>query len=189
MKTRLRTLAASIALAALTVAPLACGTLAGSQSASCARDAEHYSRVTVARFVRANPSLSRRFEQAHAYVVFPRVGQGALGIGGAYGEGTVFREGRVIGAASLTALSAGAQIGGQSFSEVVFFENEAAFQDFMRGGLEFEAKASVVAADRGSSKSRAYDKGVAAFTMQRQGLMAEAAVAGQRFEFRAVEEG
>jgi hypothetical protein len=43
-----------------------------------------------------------------------------------------------VGKVTLTAVTVGLQLGGQEFMEVVFFKDETAFDDFMRGNFEFE---------------------------------------------------
>jgi lipid-binding SYLF domain-containing protein len=80
-------------------------------------------------------------------------------------------------------VTVGAQIGGQSFMEIIFFKNKAALDDFKQGNFELNAQISAVAVKEGASKDASYDQGVAVFTMPRVGLMAEATVGGQKFEF------
>jgi lipid-binding SYLF domain-containing protein len=144
------------------------------------------------------------FKSAYGYAVFPTIGKGGLGIGGAYGKGQVYRGGRVTGEASLVKLSIGWQAGGQAFSQMIFFEDKRAYDEFTSGEFEFDASASAVAitagvqakagtegVSAGASAGPAtgkqaktnYHKGMAVFTHAKGGLMYEAAIGGQKFNF------
>ncbi len=130
-----------------------------------------------------DPSLKVFFEKAHGYAVFPTVGKAGIGIGGAYGEGEVYRNGRYIGNTTLSQISFGFQLGGQSYIEVIFFKNKQALDHFTKGNFQLGAEASAVALTAGISADTDYSDGVAIFTMPKQGLMYEAVVAGQKFSF------
>ena len=84
------------------------------------------------------------FQTAYGYAVFPTIGKGGVGIGGAYGEGHVYEKGKYIGNASMTQLTVGFQLGGQAYSEIIFFQNQAALKNFTSGNFEFGAEASAV---------------------------------------------
>ena len=134
------------------------------------------------RGLRADPGLSRFFDHAVGYAVFPTVVKGAVGVGGASGSGVVFEKGKAVGKAHLTQGTIGAQIGGQTYSEVIFFETASALTDFKKGALALAAQVSAVAASA-ASKDAKYQDGVAVFTHEKGGLMAEASVGGQKFRF------
>ena len=138
---------------------------------------------TIAAFKKTDASLTKWFDAAHGYAVFPTVGKGGLVVGGGGGGGRVFEKGAYIGDARMTFASIGAQIGGQSFSEVIFFETQAALDRFKQNKFEWAAGMSAVAAASGTSKDAKYSGGVAVFTMPKKGLMAEASVGGQKFKF------
>jgi lipid-binding SYLF domain-containing protein len=139
------------------------------------------------------------FQQAYGYAVFPTVGKGGIVVGGAYGQGRVYRGGSVTGDVSLVQLNIGFQLGGQTYSEVIFFQNQAAFDRFTSGTFSFGAQASAVAiavgasAQAGSTGSSAnaadlqsdsmYTLGMAVFTMTKGGLMYEASIGGQKFTY------
>ena len=146
------------------------------------------------------------FKNAYGYAVFPTIGKGGIGIGGAYGEGQVYRGGKVTGIASLAKMSIGFQLGGQAFSQMIFFEDKRAYDEFTSGEFEFDASASAVAitagaqakagtegATAGASAGPAtgkqakasYHKGMAVFVHTKGGLMYEAAIGGQKFSFKA----
>lgn len=158
---------------------------------------------TIALFRKAEDS-GRFFANAHGYAVFPTIGKAGIGIGGAYGKGRVYERGKVIGETTMTQLSVGFQLGGEGFSQIIFFENAAALKRFTEGEFEFGAEASAVAvtlaagakagsggATAGASVEKdkakvigAYNNGMAIFTIAKGGLMYQAVVAGQKFKFK-----
>lgn len=139
---------------------------------------------TIRAFLARDPSMKKFFHAAHGFAIWPNVGKGGFVVGGGGGSGTVYEQGKPIGTSKMTFLSVGAQIGGQSFSEVIFFKDKAALDNFKRGNYEFSAQVSAVAATDGAATGTDYDSGVAIFTLPKKGLMAEASVAGQKFSFR-----
>jgi lipid-binding SYLF domain-containing protein len=151
-------------------------------------------------------SVQPFFKSAYGYAVFPTVGKGGIGIGGAYGKGQVYQGGKVTGETSLIKATIGFQFGGQAFSQMIFFEDKRAYDDFTSGNFEFDASASAVAitaggqAKAGTEGSTAsasagpatgkqarssYRKGMAVFVHTKGGLMYEAAIGGQKFSFKA----
>lgn len=138
---------------------------------------------TIARFVERDPDMQTYFDHAYGYVVFPRIGKGAVGVGGAHGDGRVYEQGRLLGDATVTQVTIGFQLGGQAFSEVIFFEDKHSLEHFTRDDFTFSAQASAVAATAGASADADYERGVAVFTMTLGGLMYEASVGGQKFRF------
>lgn len=142
------------------------------------------SRATLDRFVDRDPGLQDWIDHAHGYVVFPEIAKGGFGVGGGFGRGMVFERGQPIGRATTSQATIGAQIGAQSYSQVIFFRDDAALRTFQRGNFEFSAQATAVAATAGAAATTSYERGVAVFNMTRGGLMAEASVGGQRFTFQ-----
>ncbi len=140
-------------------------------------------RVTIREFLRKDPDMKIFFDKAYGYAVFPTVGKGGIGIGGAFGKGKVYEKGRWIGDASLSQLTIGFQLGGQAYSEVIFFRDKAALERFTSGNFAFSAQASAVAATAGASADADYENGVAVFTLAKGGLMYEASIGGQKFGF------
>jgi hypothetical protein len=158
---------------------------------------------TIAVFRKAEES-GKFFANAAGYAVFPTIGKAGIGIGGAYGKGRVYRAGKVIGDVSMTQLSFGAQLGGEGFSQIVFFENEAALKKFTQSEFEFGVQAQAVVITLGASaqggtaggtagasvtkdKAKvvgAYNNGMAIFTVIKGGLMYEISAAGQKFKFK-----
>jgi lipid-binding SYLF domain-containing protein len=152
-----------------------------------------------------SPAVQPFFKNAYGYAVFPTVGKGGFGIGGAYGKGQVYRRGKVTGTTKLFKATIGFQLGGQAFSEIIFLKDKRAYNDFTSGSFEFDAAASVVAitagaqakagtegATAGASAGPAtgvqaetsYRKGMAVFMQTKGGLMYEAAIGGQKFSFK-----
>ena len=144
---------------------------------------EQSAQDAIAKFKNADPGIETFFNDAHGYAVFPEITKGALFIGGAAGDGTVFESGGSIGSSAMTQVTIGLQLGGQTYREVIFFKDKAALENFKRGNYEVAAGASAVAIKEGVSKTAAYDKGVAIFTMGTGGLMFEASIGGQKFSF------
>ncbi|MEZ5501135.1 MAG: lipid-binding SYLF domain-containing protein [Halioglobus sp.] len=145
------------------------------------------------------------FKTAYGYALFPTIGKGGFVVGYAYGEGKVFVGTKHVGNSTMTQLTAGAQLGGQVYSQIIFFEHEQAFKDFTSGNFEFSAQASAVAITAGVSAeantgggtsagisggrndaataSGGYRKGMAIFTIATGGLMFEASLGGQKFTY------
>jgi lipid-binding SYLF domain-containing protein len=158
---------------------------------------------TIAIFKRAGAS-STFFSRSYAYAVFPTVGSGALGVGGAFGKGRVYVHGVYMGDATLGQVSIGFQAGGKAYSQIIFFEDRRALDEFESGNFEFGADASVVAITAGANagaatngasagvsagqndattRGVAYQKGMAVFSVAKGGLMYSASVAGQKFSY------
>jgi len=140
----------------------------------------------IANFKNSDPGMNRFFDNAHGYAIFPTVGKGGAFVGGAYGTGEVYERGRLIGRSSITQLTLGLQLGGQAYSEIIFFKDKASLDDFRLGNFEFGAQASAVAVTAGASANAGYSNGVAVFTLAKGGLMYEATIAGQKFNFTPV---
>ena len=156
-------------------------------------------------FQRAGQS-SLFFDNSYGYALFPTIGKAGIGLGGAYGTGRVYKHGIYVGNISMTQVSVGFQLGAQGFSQVVFLQDERAFNEFTGSNFEFGATAGVVAitagaqagaSTSGSSASASggrhdattagkYYKGMAVFTVAKGGLMSEANVSGQKFTYKPI---
>lgn len=146
------------------------------------------------------------FAKSYGYAVFPTIGKGGIGIGGAYGKGRVYAGGNYVGDTSVTQVSVGLQLGGQAYSQIIFFEDKRAFDEFTSGNFEFGAQASAVAITAGASAAATttgtsagasggkhdattttagtgFHKGMAVFTVAKGGLMYEASIGGQKFSY------
>ncbi len=129
------------------------------------------------------PNIQKFFDSSVGYAVFPSVGKGGFVIGGAFGRGLVIVNEHVDGYTSLSQATIGAQVGGQKYSQFIFFKDQTALDNFKRGNFEFGAQASAVAITASASVDTSYDAGVAVFTNASGGLMAEATIGGQRFSY------
>jgi lipid-binding SYLF domain-containing protein len=160
-------------LAAVALAPM------GNAYADDVKDANE----TLALFKKTDSNLARFFESAVGYAVFPSVGKGGMGFGGAYGSGVLYQRGQPVGKTTLTQVTIGFQLGGQAYSEIIFFESERVLSDFKGGNFAFAGQASAVALASGASANANYQWGVAVFTAAKGGLMFEASIGGQKFTY------
>lgn len=145
------------------------------------------------------------FEDSYGYAVFPTIGKGGIGIGGARGKGRVYAGGKHVGNTTMTQLTVGLQLGGQAYSQIIFFEDQRAFEEFTSENFEFGAQVTAVAITAGASASAGttgtgaaasatgghsgkatgdYYRGMAVFTFAKGGLMYEASVGGQKFSYQ-----
>lgn len=141
----------------------------------------------ISLFKKQDPAFTRLFDSSLAYVVFPSVAKGGFCIGAAHGDGEVYAKGVLIGTATLTQVTIGLQMGGQVYSEVVFFDTDLALNGFKASRYAVSAQATAVAAAEGCAANAKYDQGIAIFTLPRGGLMYEASVGGQKFKFTPIQ--
>lgn len=158
-----------------------------STAPSTAEDRAELSRdakAALVKFKQINPELYQLYNKSSVGVaVFPTVGEGALGIGYAQGRGVLYENGRLTGYALIQKGSIGFQIGGQAYSEIIFFKDNPSLQDLKRETLEFAAEASAVIVESDVSGSADYDNGVRVFIIDAKGAMVEASVGGQQFSY------
>jgi len=183
-------------LARVAMAVMALALVGG--TALAATDAE-----AVAEFKKAGES-AEFFKNAYGYAVFPTIGKGGIGVGAAHGTGGVYQGGKRMGEVTMNQVSVGLQFGGQAYSEIIFFKDKSAYDNFTSGNFEFDAGASVIAIKANASASAGtsgatssagtkkgsqtdgsgYYKGMAVFTVAKGGLMYEATLAGQKFKYK-----
>lgn len=156
---------------------------------------------------KGSPLIKEFFNSSYGYALFPKIAKGGLGIGAAHGDGQVYKQGVVTGKTSMTQISIGFQAGGEAFSQVIFFQDERAYDEFISGNFEFGAQAQAVAITSGAqaqagsggssagasagtqsagSQKASYHKGMAVFTKAIGGLMYEASIGGQKFKYEAL---
>jgi len=140
----------------------------------------------ITKLMKLEVGLDQFFSNSAGYVVFPNVGKGGLIFGGASGNGVVYENGTMIGMANLKKFSVGLQAGGQAITEVIFFETEADLAEFKEGDFEFSVEASAVALKSGIAVNAKYRDGVVVFALPKAGLMADASVGGQKFEYKPI---
>src|SRR5678816_231071 len=141
------------------------------------------SKDAKAHFIKTDSLMQHLFDNLAGYVIFPNVGKGAIGVGGAAGNGILYEGGKAVGRASMKQVNVGFQFGGKAYREVIFFENQAAVDRFKQNKIEFDAQTSAVAATVGASGNVKYREGVMVFTQEKGGLMYEASVGGQKFDY------
>ena len=148
-------------------------------------DMRDASVAALAAAQRNDTSLISVLQQARGYAVFPTVGKGAIGVGGAYGKGTLYEGGTFVGYCDLSQASIGLQLGGQGYTEIIVFSTGEALDRFKSGNFAFDAQATAVALKSGAGANATYANGVAVFTMDEAGLMYEASIGGQKFSYLA----
>jgi lipid-binding SYLF domain-containing protein len=146
----------------------------------------------------------RFFSKSYGYAVLPTIGKGGFVVGGAHGTGRVYAKGEYVGDTSMTQITVGFQLGGQAYSQIIFFEDKRAFDQFTGGNFEFGVQATAVAITAGASAQAGttgpsasasgtqhaskniaeYYKGMAVFTVAKGGLMYEASIGGQKFSYK-----
>ncbi|NTU58531.1 MAG: lipid-binding SYLF domain-containing protein [Chlorobiaceae bacterium] len=147
---------------------------------------EMNSTRAIEKFKQNDPSLERFFSRAYGYAVFSDIYKGGfMIIGGGHGKGVVYEQGEVIGHSTVTLLNVGPQLGGQSFSEIIFFKDRAALDNFTKGNYELSAQVGVVIVKAGMATNTDYSNGVAAFVLPNAGLMGEITIGGQKFSYKA----
>lgn len=145
---------------------------------------ENEAKEALQTMIKKNAKLKSFKNQSYGYAVFPKVTKAGIGVGGAIGNGVVYKKHKVIGTSKLKQASFGLQIGGQQYMEVIFFENQEYFERFINGKLKFDAQASAVVLKEGASVDVAYQEGVAVFTSTKGGVMVEASIGGQHFKYK-----
>jgi lipid-binding SYLF domain-containing protein len=174
----------AIFLALFAAASVGCGSTAPDSKS----DAEKLDDECIAAkksLMSHDSSIGKWFDTAYGYVLFPSVGKGAIGIGGAHGKGQVYEAKKLVGYSSMTQATIGLALGGQAFTEVIFFKDQDAFRAFKEGTYELTAQASAVAVKDGAGATSAYSGGVKTFVLVKGGAMADAAVGGQKFKYAA----
>lgn len=171
--------AAGLLLGACTTAP---------RSETGKADIRAQADTALAKAQRNDSSLIPVLQSAVGYAVFPTVGKGAIGIGGAYGKGVLYETGFFSGYCDLTQASIGLQLGGQAYTEIIAFKTSEALTKFKTGNFAFDAQATAVALKSGAGANAKYSNGVAVFTMDEAGLMYEASVGGQKFSYQSADE-
>jgi hypothetical protein len=146
-------------------------------------------QATLKRLEAKDQGLKQFLKKAYGYAVFPSVGKAALVVGGAYGKGLVFERGKMVGYATMSQLTLGVQLGGDTFSEVLAFESKESLDRFKKGRTAFAANASAVLVKAAAGGTADFEKGVAALAYTRGGMMLEMAIGGQKFKFKPAGEG
>ncbi|MBL7700667.1 MAG: hypothetical protein JNM14_00335 [Ferruginibacter sp.] len=134
-------------------------------------------------FVNADKFMQHLFDNAYGYAILPNVGKGAAGIGGAAGSGIVYEKGKMIGLVKMKQLTVGLQVGGQAYREVIFFEDKETLDRFKTNEFEFAAQTPAAAIKAESYSDVEYNDGILVFTQKKTGLMYDASIGGQKFNY------
>ncbi|MBS1124713.1 MAG: hypothetical protein H6Q90_6941 [Deltaproteobacteria bacterium] len=165
----------------LMVALAACAT--APKTAGGRRDLEASAQATLQTMRTKDPGLGALLQSAYGYAVFPEIGKFGMVAGGAYGRGILYERGRKVGFVELNQGSFGAQLGAQTFSELIVFRTKFDVAKLKAGDFSLGANASAVALTTGASATAQFTEGVVVFTMARGGLMAELTVSGQQLNY------
>jgi lipid-binding SYLF domain-containing protein len=141
------------------------------------------SPAAVKDFIAVDSGMDSMVHNAYGYAIFPSIGKGAVGVGGAYGHGEVFEQGKRVGYADMTQATVGASVGGETYAELILFQDQDALNRFKTGQLTFAADASAVAAKAGAAADAKWEHGMSIFINVNGGLMTEASVGGQKFNY------
>jgi len=139
---------------------------------------------TMQRLKLQDADLQEFLNSAYAYAIFPSVGKGAIGVGGAYGRGQVYEKGAFVGYTDLSQGTVGLQLGGQTYAELICFETKDSLNEFESGNFAFSANASATALKSGAARAAKYTDGVVVFVLPQAGLMFEASIGGQSFTYQ-----
>ncbi|MBW2403032.1 MAG: lipid-binding SYLF domain-containing protein [Deltaproteobacteria bacterium] len=131
-------------------------------------------------------TFNKTLKKAYAYAIFPSVGKGGFIVGASHGAGEVYKKGKLIGHAKMTQTTVGAQVGGQTYAEVILFKNKKALDRFKANRFEGTAAATAIGGKKGAAAASKYKDGVAIMVLPIKGAMAEAAGGGQKFAFEPV---
>jgi lipid-binding SYLF domain-containing protein len=174
----------------------------GASSVFAAAEVEDYSGTI--NVFKESPAVAKFFNNSYGYAVFPTIGKAGFVVGGSYGKGQVYRDGKVTGKTAVMEGSIGFQLGGEAFSQIIFFQDKRAYDEFTSGNFEFGATAQAVVITAGAQAKAGttgtsagasagpktgvqaeteYVKGMATFVHSKGGLMYEASIGGQKFTF------
>jgi lipid-binding SYLF domain-containing protein len=170
---------------------------------AAAAEAEDYSNTL--NMFKNSVVVQKFFNNSYGYAVFPTIGKAGFVVGGSYGHGQVYRGGKVTGKTSVIEGSIGWQAGGEAFSEIIFFKDKQAYDQFTSGNFEFDATAQATIITAGAQVSAGttgvgagagtgvgkdkmldvdYTRGMAVFVHTLGGLMYELSLGGQKFSFQ-----
>ncbi|MDB5354501.1 MAG: hypothetical protein JWN24_954 [Phycisphaerales bacterium] len=175
-------------LLAMLAAPMIGCTTTSPNSPAQRTAMEDEAKAALERMEAQDPGIRDLLSRAYAYVIFPEVGEAAIGIGGAHGRGYAYQNGQLIGTVTMTQGSVGVQLGGQTYAELIIFQSPQAFDQLKKDVFAFGANASATLVKAGAAAATPFNNGVAVFVLPKGGLMAGVAITGQKFNFTPVNE-
>ena len=171
-------------LAVVAMALAGCESTSGNSAAN-RTELSNSGKTALDQMVAKDPNLQDQTNNSYGYVIFPEVGKAAAGIGAAGGKGIVYQNGQEIGTVTMDQVGVGPQLGGQTYSELIIFQNQDAFNRLVNNSLEFGADASGTVVKAGAAAGSQFSNGVKVFIMPKGGLMAGADIHGQKFTFHS----
>ncbi|MBN1256460.1 MAG: hypothetical protein JXA52_02005 [Planctomycetes bacterium] len=176
-----RTLTMGMVLVVLLVGIAGCGLVPDSQESKDVVEAKV--KAAIADFKREDPGIQAFFDKSYGYAVIPKIFKGGFWVGGAYGNGEVFEQGAKVGYCDMSQATLGLTFGGQYFREIIFFREKPDLDLFRTGEFTFSAQATAVAVTAGAAAKADYKDGMAIFVIADKGLMVDASVGGQKFDY------
>ena len=159
----------------------ACSTTPDSKSDRAALETK--SAATMTQFRNSDAGIARQMDSAYGMAIFPEIYKGGIGVGGAGGRGVVYEQGKMIGYTTMSQGTIGLQLGGQAYSQMILFESRDSINKFTGSGWAMSANATAVAAASGAAAVAKYREGVMVYVLNMEGLMGEASVGGQKFNY------
>jgi lipid-binding SYLF domain-containing protein len=154
-------------------------------TAQAKADLEQQAALSLSKAKSADPTFDTFLAKGYGCAVFPSIGKGAIGVGGAYGKGVLYEKDLVVGYCDLSQASIGLALGGQAYTELIVFADKDAIENFKSGHFTFDAQATAVALKSGAAANAKFANGVAAFSTDEAGLMYEASIGGQKFSYQS----
>lgn len=148
------------------------------------RSGEENAQLLIKNMKEKDPGIQKVFDKSVAWAVFPKISKAGIGIGGAAGNGRVYRKDTFIGTTTLSQVSVGFQLGGQIFGEIIFFQDDFTLDKFKNGKFELGANISAIVFDLGAAETAGFKDGTMVFVVPQAGLMYEATLSGQKFTFK-----
>jgi lipid-binding SYLF domain-containing protein len=175
----------SVVIAIIVAAGLVAGCSTAPTTSSEKDELSRKAQAEREQWNKLDPGIEQMAKKSYGFVFFPEITKGGLVFGGAYGRGVVYEQGKQVGYADVTQGSFGLQAGGQTYSELMVFENKAAMDRFKENKTDFGANASAIIAETGAATNARFVDGVAVFVRPMVGAMAEASLGGQRTTYVA----
>lgn len=142
--------------------------------------------ATLAEMAARDPGVLKATRRAAAYAVFPSIAKGGALVGGAYGKGILYENGVATGYVSLQQASIGAQLGGQSFAELIILRNPEEITAVKSGDYTAGATAGVVVLGESAGATKSFDENTASiFVLPHGGLMVDVSVSGQQVKYQS----
>lgn len=145
------------------------------------------SQEAISLFKAKDATIEKFFKQSYGYAVVPKIFKGGFIVGGAYGHGQVYEKDVMVGYCNMTQGTLGFSFGGEFYREIIFFKDKYDLDTFKSDEYTFAAQATAVVITAGAAAKADYKTGMAVFIMADSGLMVDASIGGQKFNYIAKE--